>query len=110
MTPEHYQETVRPGLARAMGRPSSWARPDPLHSAEDAEALWTWLEGQGYEVNLDSDAEHGVTAQLDFAGPREVCFDLFPGDAGWSDDPALRRRTALVLAAWQAVQAMEAAP
>lgn len=145
-------ETMRRGLAEAMGyvcileeergltgrlqwRESPLCRderrvlPDPLHSAEDAEALVDWLEGQGYDVGLyacwvldrdedgpleDEDgnplgtgrreASCSVFGRLD---DRAEFYDEWSATVNATDepDPARRRRRALVEAVWQALEA-----
>lgn len=77
--------------------------PDPLHSAEDAEALETWI--------LQSDPERRVAWYLN-GGAAMVRVHWRRGDDDYighvldtqEPDPAGRRRLALVRAAWKAVQ------
>lgn len=133
---EGYEE-MRRGLAEAMGwrnieeawpespelqakypRVVWWGRPpagpdaldtipDPLHRAEDAEALEAWLVGQ-FHVFTEANRDF---YSVRVAGPfiRDDGSDEYldvDGVVGATDEPnpALRRRQALVLAAWQAVQ------
>ena len=114
---QDYDE-VRRGLAVAMGwrvqtatggaAPGQFTRnivpvPDPLHSAEDAEALETWI--------LQSDPERRVAWYLN-GGAAMVRVHWRRGDDDYighvldtqEPDPAGRRRLALVRAAWKAVQ------
>lgn len=133
-------EEARRGLAEAMGwrdlrdsfgvlrgrlpgRKSEAKVPDPLHSAQDAEALEAWLVGQGWLLRVDH------VPGGDTPSP-SVDWPVFPARVDvrlkrWNEakedwesllrrgivevtatdepDPVRRRRRALVEAAWQAV-------
>lgn len=147
-----YEETVRPGLARAMGwevrwlmwgphageagetpgdpvpnsqegRPPgsdkwTWVLPDPLNRADDAEALWTWCEEQGWEVDLQCRPEGHLVILRRCLIPRGEPCNILLGMRRWAligealvratdePDPAARRRRALVEAVWQAIRAL----
>jgi hypothetical protein len=72
--------------------------PDFFHRAEDAEALEAWLVGQGWEV-----WHTRATTWVSDHGPKNL--DGVRVQATEEPSSTLRRRRALVLAAWRAVTA-----
>lgn len=117
-------DTMRRGLAEAMGwtdlhpefpgvngaelrgvNPHGLGRirtgvPNPLRRADDAEALEAWLVEEGADIEMEHSVdETRISVWLCQPSPVAV---LTRDD---EPDPVLRRRRALVQAAWAAVQA-----
>lgn len=128
-------DSIRRGLAEAMGythildgsdgptgrlsiagglREARRPLPDPLNDAEDAEALEAWLVGQGWHVKVYSGRSFArawawrrkpgrpITGQESWEGEENAGGSVYATD---EPNPAIRRRRALVEAAWQALRA-----